>query len=316
MNNAFSKNNSLVLSGRKASNVRSIIYALCLSSPCTTRDLAKFSLQRETTSKAPSSQQEIRNREQMYYKLIQGRMRKKTGRKKGDKYPGLVENGYVIATDEIINKKNKKVNVFTLTFRGLLFALGFNFDVIVIQSFLENNSKNNLLCAYLYLIMKNTSLEFVKKRFLGPVYSLINENRILLDSDLGFYFINISQAIGSSLINEIEQLHENNMKEVNSMIDITEKLMNKTFYDLREFNSWEESIIEHFYKSESDWIFYNKFSDSRDARLLYEVIKSIINGYYFAIGFEAPRKPKNNLSLSSGLKEHRRHKNKVKSKKV
>ena len=77
MNNAFNSDNSLIISGRKVSNVKSIIFALSLSSPATTRDIAKFSLQMETISKAPSKLQEIRIREQVIYKLIQGRMYKK-----------------------------------------------------------------------------------------------------------------------------------------------------------------------------------------------------------------------------------------------
>ena len=40
-------------------------------------------------------------------------------------------------------------------------------------------------------------------------------------------------------------------------------------------------------------------------------MKSIINGYYFAIRFEPPTKPKNRLSLAKGLREHRRRKNEV-----
>ena len=44
-------------------------------------------------------------------------------------------------------------------------------------------------------------------------------------------------------------------------------------------------------------------------------MKSIINGYYFAIGFEPPTKPKNRLSLAKGLREHRRRKNEAKKQK-
>lgn len=321
MNNAFTKYNSSILSGRKASNVRSIIFTLSLSSPCTTRDLAKISLQKETTSKAPSKLQEIRIREQVYYKLIQGRMYKKSGKKKHGKYPGLIENGYVVDADEIINKKNKPVKIFILTFRGWFFALGFNFDSSVIESFLQNNSKHNLLCTYLNQVLKITSPKFIQDIFFHPIYSIIKEGRVLLDRDLGFYFVNISQVIGSTLYEKITQInqdyfatndYEEQLEEINSLIDITENLMNKTFYDLGEFNSWEESIIGYFYKSESSGEYYRKFSDSRDSRLLYEVMKSIINAYYFGMGFEPPRKPKNNLGLPKWLKEHRRRKNRAK----
>lgn len=316
MNNAFTRDNSLILSGRKASNVRSIIYSLSLSSPCTTRDIAKFSLQNERISNAPIKDNESRIREQIYYKLITGRMDKKSGRKKGERYPGLIENGYVVDTGKIINEKNKLVKEYSLTFRGLFFALGFNFDVSMIESFLQKNSKNNLLCAYLNLALKNISPKFIQDVFLHPIYSIIVNNKILLDGDLGFYFVNVSQIIGSTLHERVIQINEkyfatNNyqkhMKEINSLIDVTESLMSKTFYNVGEFNSWDESIIEHFYKSESEWNFYKKFSDDRDSRLLYEIMKSIINGYYFAMGSEAPTKPKNRLSLAKGMTS--RHKN-------
>ena len=319
MNNAFTKYNSVILSGRKASNVRSIIYSLSLSSPCTTRDIAKISLQNETISNASIKDNESRIREQIYYKLITGRMYKKSGRKKGERYPGLIENGYVVDTGKIINEKNKLVKKFTLTFRGLFFALGFNFDVSMIEIFLKNNSKNNLLCAYLNLVLKNTSPKFIQDVFLHPIYSIIVNNKILLDGDLGFYFINISQAIGNSAYVKTSQInqkyldtndYEKHMMEVNNLIDITENLMNKTFFDLREFNAWDESIAEYFYKSELDLEFYKKYSHERDSRLLYEIIKSVYNAFYFAMEFEIP-KPRNKLPLAKGLQDHRRYKKKV-----
>ena len=321
MNNAFTRDNSLILSGRKAHHVKNIIFSLSQSSSATTRDIAKSSFKMETIPDSQITLQEIRIREQVIYKLIQGRMYKKSGKKKRGKYPGLIENGYVIETDEIINSKNKPVKKYSLTFRGLFFALGFNFDVSMIESFLQNNSKNNLLCAYLNLALKNISPKFIQDVFLHPIYSIIVNNKILLDGDLGFYFVNVSQIIGSTLHERVIQINEkyfatNNyqkhMKEINSLIDVTESLMSKTFYNVGEFNSWDESIIEHFYKSESEWNFYKKFSDDRDSRLLYEIMKSIINGYYFAMGSEAPTKPKNRLSLAKGLREHRRRKNRVK----
>lgn len=316
MNNAFTRDNSLILSGRKAHHVKNIIFSLSQSSSATTRDIAKSSFKMETIPDSQITLQEIRIREQVIYKLIQGRMYKKSGKKKRGKYPGLIENGYVIETDEIINSKNKPVKKYSLTFRGLFFALGFNFDVSMIESFLQNNSKNNLLCAYLNLALKNISPKFIQDVFLHPIYSIIVNNKILLDGDLGFYFVNVSQIIGSTLHERVIQINEkyfatNNyqkhMKEINSLIDVTESLMSKTFYNVGEFNSWDESIIEHFYKSESEWNFYKKFSDDRDSRLLYEIMKSIINGYYFAMGSEAPTKPKNRLSLAKGMTS--RHKN-------
>jgi hypothetical protein len=243
-------------------------------------------------------------------------MDKKSGRKKGERYPGLIENGYVVDTGKIINEKNKLVKEYSLTFRGLFFALGFNFDVSMIESFLQKNSKNNLLCAYLNLALKNISPKFIQDVFLHPIYSIIVNNKILLDGDLGFYFVNVSQIIGSTLHERVIQInekyfdtndYEKHMKEIYSLIDVTESLMSKTFYNVGEFNSWDESIIEHFYKSESEWNFYKKFSDDRDSRLLYEIMKSIINGYYFAMGSEAPTKPKNRLSLAKGMTS--RHKN-------
>ncbi|MDC1023667.1 hypothetical protein OAQ83_01075 [Nitrosopumilus sp.] len=316
MNNAFTRDNSLILSGRKAHHVKNIIFSLSQSSSATTRDIAKSSFKMETIPDSQITLQEIRIREQVIYKLIQGRMYKKSGKKKRGKYPGLIENGYVIETDEIINSKNKPVKKYSLTFRGLFFALGFNFDVSMIESFLQNNSKNNLLCAYLNLALKNTSPKFIQDVFLHPIYSIIVNNKILLDGDLGFYFVNVSQIIGSTLHERVIQINEkyfatNNyqkhMKEINSLIDVTESLMSKTFYNVGEFNSWDESIIEHFYKSESEWNFYKKFSDDRDSRLLYEIMKSIINGYYFAMGSEAPTKPKNRLSLARGMTSRRKN---------
>jgi hypothetical protein len=321
MNNAFTNDNSLILSGRKAHHVKNIIFSLSQSSSATTREIAKLSLQMETISNTPRRLKEIVVREQVIYKLIEGRMYNKSGKRKRGKYPGLIENGYVVETEETINEKNKSVKKYTLTFRGWFFALGFNFDISMIESFLQNNSKNNLLCAYLYQVLKVTSIKFIQSIFLHSIHSIIDQGKISLDEDLGFYFVNVSQIIGSTLHERVIQIHEkyfvtNNyqkhMKEINSLIDVTESLMNKTFYNVGEFNSWNESIVEHFYKSESEWNFYKKFSDDRDSRLLYEVMKSIINGYYFAMGFEPPTKPKNRLSLTKELREHRRHKNRVK----
>jgi len=322
MNNAFTKYNSLILSGRKAEHVKNIIFMLSLNSPLTTRDIAKHVLKKESISNAPIKDNESRIREQVYYKLIQGRMYKKSGKKKYDKYPGLIEYGYVIDADEIKNVKNKSVKIFIPTFRGWVFALGFNFDISMIGSFLQNNSKNNLLCAYLNQVLEITSPKFIQDIFFHSIYSIIKEGRILLDRDLGFYFVNISQVIGSTLYERITQInqdhfatndYEKQLEEINSLIDITENLMSKTFYDLREFNSWEESIMGYFYRSESDWDFYKKFSDGRDARLLYEVMKSIINSYYFSMGWDTPNKPKNKLQLSKRLLEHRKLKNKAKN---
>ena len=143
MNNAFTRDNSLILSGRKAHHVKNIIFSLSQYSSATTRDIAKSSFKMETIPDSQITLQEIRIREQVIYKLIQGRMYKKSGKKKRGKYPGLIENGYVIETDEIINSKNKPVKKYSLTFRGLFFALGFNFDVSMIESFLLAITLNN-----------------------------------------------------------------------------------------------------------------------------------------------------------------------------
>jgi len=286
-----------------------LLAGLSLLGPSTTNDVAKFIQPSRLPKNSKIPYKETQTITGNYYNLIRDRPKNNSN----GKSLGLVSSGYIKKTDTKINKKEKKVQLYFLTQKGHFFSIGFNFKKKNLESFLNNASKNNLFFAYIYSIYKNTSEEFVNKIFIEPINNIIKNKKLDLDNEFNFYFVNIAQAIGQSVYEDLDQILKKHIvsKKLQKRIKSFKILIDNTFYvDTYSFE-WEESIIAHYYPNDSEEDFYRKYHDESDSQLLYTIFNSVYSAHHNTLGFGIP-KPKNKLPLPKWLKEHRRYKNKAK----
>lgn len=312
-NNNHTKETSKIMKKKRKTNSLELLAGLSIFGPGTTNDIANFILRKQSRSSHPkiSYREDTQPRQKIYYNLIHDRPRNED---KG-KITGLISDGYIRQTGSKINEKKMDVPLFFLTQKGHFFSIGFKFDDKDFPNFLENASRNNLFFAYVNLIYKKTSSDFVTKIFITPIQDIIKKEKLDLDNEFNFYFVNIAESIGKSVHDEIDNITERyyGTREYTELLEPFDILIDNTFYvDTFSFE-WKESLIEHFYPEDSENLeqeFFRRYRDDSDAQLLYAVFRSVYSAYYWARGFGIPR-PRNKLPLPKWLKEHRKKKNMI-----
>jgi len=260
----------------------------------------------------------VKKRAGVYNKLITGRTEKRKGKARIIKeYPGLISDGYVVKTETITNEKGNKIPTYFLTLKGCFTALGFyNLDI---KKFLEHSSRNHLYFKYIHNILEATNPSFIKEIFTNPVRDYIEKGRINLSlEDIGFYFTIIGEASYNVFFPKTKeltlQLYWNNPKGLKPDqfpgIKEIEKVMDNSYYYERLKVDWEDSVIEKFYKSKSEEIFYRDYCDDLpvlEANLLYRIMTQLHSAYYLSdlyIQPKNPRTPRFKLRRSRALKKH------------
>lgn len=319
--NTYSKRNSVITRGKKARYSIDIIAALALLGPGTTREMAKFIL-----SKMPEYVYEpVRDIESSvlennFRRRIIIKEKKTTGGKKlGKKYPGLIEEGYVVETDTVINSKGIPSKTYFLSLKGCFFALGFNFDKDETLLFLEHASKNHMYFAYINKITKITSYAFVNAIFIRPIRDMIEKERLFLD-DLEFHFSNIEDAHRKACKGFVERYLKYHNPE-NLFLDKLGKniqsMINCTYYDSRFTEDLQNFMTEYLYKSKKEQKFFKNYDNgSLEFILLNQIMKSIHFGYYEAMGLGIPmatqkiptsKEWKKHMKFDTSVKTPRRH---------
>lgn len=330
--NYYQHGSLIINTGKKSRHSLEILASLVLHGPLTTREMAKNILQ--LTKDYPYYHKpkdfDSRKLENIYAKLIEGRLDKKSGRKKlSKKYPGLVEYGYLLETGIHKNEKSKYVKKYFVTLRGCFVALGFDFNDSELTKFLQNTSKNHLFFAYINHILEITSIDFIKQIFIKPIYDLIKKKRINPDDEIEFYFTNIAESIGSIFYNKvtscIEKFHSDsslhNFLDTPGVEEI-EKVMDNNFVRFRKRKDWNESIIDYFYHDSKDVEFYNLYYDEMyrdpvndspfDMNFLFKVMEQLHIAYYGADGIGMVTTVKHHLPRSKTSRRQWYYKNKHK----
>ena len=307
--NHHSKNTSDIFRKKRTENTLNLIHDLSLDGPSTTNEIATTALGRKQRDTKKIMYKEKQIIQRIYYNLIQDRQ-------KYDKYKkvsGLLSTGYIRNTGTKINDKKLKVKLYFLTQKGHFFSFGFNFRGDDFKLFLKHASKNNLFFAYMKSIYEKTSENFVRDIFVIPILEIIDNEKIHLDNNFNFYFVNIAQSIGNSLYKKYYKiLEEDNPKKFEAMLKNIKMLMDNTFYFEPFSNEWIESLVAHYYPNDSKEDFYYRYRNESDSQLLYAVFRAVYLAYYTALGFGVP-KPKRILPIPKGLKEH--YKRKIEQKK-
>ncbi len=147
-----------------------IVLSLAILGPSITSEMEKFVSNSNYYQNNPLQKNTLRNK---YNVIINGRYEKKSGGKKiGKRYPGLIENNYVIQTgDKIV--VTTKTSMYFLSIKGCLFALGFELNNQQLSSLIDNAARNHLFFCFLKQLLEKTSLNFVKDLSLIPIKDLI-----------------------------------------------------------------------------------------------------------------------------------------------
>lgn len=303
-NISYRSSTAPILKGMKKNHIINLIGLLAIHGPSTTRALAKFSLKPFGDRLVD---EELRPREQVYYKLIVGR--RKSG---GGWLPGLVSTGYITGVGKSSNAKNNIVNHYFLTLKGCLLALGYQFNDKDLNSFIIYASVYHLFFAYLRVILQKTSMRFVRLIFIEPIQKMIERGKISLDDDISEYFDFIATQIEKSLFentqynldkHEKNPLHKSKYREFLNQVDTLAK---NTWYVTNKREEWINNMIDLYYPTDLAQKFYHPYSEQPlDYRLLYKVMRAVHVTYYGFKGF-IPLKHVQNLKLSqkkSGYKK-------------
>ena len=307
--NICKKENSVILQGKKSRHLIEIMAILALNGHSTTREMAKFVLEKLPNYEyRPPRNKESSILEKQYYRLLNGIEKKKTGGKKSnERYPWPLEKGYVSKTQIMKNEKNRHVQKYFLTLKGCFFALGFNFDKYETVKFLENAARNHLFFAYVLQIIKNTSYSFTKKIFLKPISDMIKDENIHLDKDISFYFSNIAEVIGRSLIKFGSDLENFKDPEHDKKERYVKEIERWTFYDDRPTHDWPHVMTDIFYPDDDDYEFFEKYAHrGSELNLLYKVMQKIHLVYFGYEGNYIPRTTQR-IPSSKSWKEYQKY---------
>lgn len=314
--NHFPSKTIFVNKGKKSRHSLQLIAVLALNGPSTTRDMAKFVIKsspKYTHSKL--NNREISKVEQTFARLIEGRLEKITGRRKSRKfYPGLRKFDYVKIIEKGKNSKNNDAIKYSLSFRGFLFALGFNFKGKDLEKFLCNVRKNHLFFAYVENIAKDTTYNFARKIFLDPIYEIIKNEIMQIDKDPVFYFSIFAENIGRSLNNLSKDIIQNYNKKKGRELEQNAEIIKKwTYYDDRPTHDWHHSMLDVFYPNVKDWEFFdNHASVGMEVNLLYKIMQKVHLVYFGTGGGFIPRTTQK-IPYSTRWKEHQKYNSEYKN---
>lgn len=311
----FTRKTAPILIGKKRKHASDVIAALALLGPSTTREIARFVLSKTPDYEfKPVRGNDAMVREQIFYNLLHGRLRKN---RSDEKYLGLITEKYVVNVGTKLNEKKKNVSLYSLTLKGCFFALGFEFTDGELTSFIKNASKNHIYFAYINSILQNTSISFVKQIFTRPIQQLIKKYRISLYDDIQFYFSNIAEAteyeLHYKMIGALEfwpmynrEKYSQKFKELQAKKEI-EIIMDNTFYSEKERDfDWIDRMINYFYPTNDEREFYEMYFDGQiDINLLYKTMRTIHFAYFKAHGLgRIPRQTNRLPPHSKSWNEH------------
>ena len=301
-----------IYGGKKRKHVMEIILVLSMIGKSTTHEIAEHALSIDSKFKAVHKipYHNIRNRAGVY------RTEYIKEEDKEKKYDGLITQGYVIQTGTKLNKKRKKIPLYSLTLQGCFVALGFKH--IKLRTFIDIASRNHLFFGFLKTIMDVTSFTFINEFFIKPMRSDIEKGRISFENEkISYYFNQIAEIIGNVLINKffklLQQYNEDDVKikyiNFPGISDI-ETLIDNIYYYERPKSDWEDSLIEKYYSDPDEETFYREYCDyDIEQHLVYRVMRNIHFNYCHTLGITPiPRKPRNKLLRSKQWKEHKRFK--------
>jgi len=306
--------------GKKNKNAMDIIAGLALNGKSDTYELAKYVIHKDKDyiHAVMKISNVTRTRGNVFHKLIEGRLEKRTGRKKiPTPYLGLVEEGFVFEFEKQLNSKNKFIPKYYLTLKGCILALGFKFDDDELKIFIENASKNYIVFAYLNMILFNTSMKFIRDIFITPLQIKIKQKYFNLDLDIRFYFSNIAELSEYSLVRKFKNLITRYYKENRDMntsreYQYIEKMIDCTKYYEKRPKDYEDRLVEFYFPNEDDAGVYGEHSEKNDFKLLYKVMRSIHYGYFTANNHILTPTPRKKLPMSKELRRHKKYKKRSK----
>jgi hypothetical protein len=303
--NSFNSKVIFVNKGKKNKHSLQILAALALNGPSTTREIAKFVIKQSNDYPYWNPRnQHSRVLEQMFLRLIEGRQRKTTGKKKSlEMYPSLESNHYV---RKVRKEKKSDSNQYMLTLKGFLFALGFNFEGKDMEDFLHNARRNHLFFAYIENIAKESSYNFAKKIFLDSLYEIIKNEIVSIDKDISFYFSIFAEGIGQQLNKQVEEMLKSIGKDRVQKIQNSTVIENWTYYDDRPTSDWHDSMLDIFYPDNVDSDFFEDHAQmGMEINLLYKIMQKVHLVFFGYGGRNIPRRTQN-IPYSSKWKEYQK----------
>ena len=286
----YSKDTSIICQkGKGRKRAFEIIASLAMLGPSTTSEMEEFVLKSNYYRNKPERKNTLRDE---YNRIIKDRFELKSGKKKlGKRFPGLIENHYVVKTKSKLIVK-KKTDTYFLTLKGCFFVLGFDLSDVQLVGFIRNASRNHLFFNFLKLVHEKISLEFVKDVFLFPIKDLIERKRIDLDDEMYLNFGIVADIIGITLYERRKFLFVSVKNFWNdSRFKQIEELRKMIIYDQNPREYWYESVVEFFYNNDDSLEFYDDFSENRfEMSLFNKVMYQLLRGYHEAVPEDIPMK--------------------------
>ena len=237
-----------------------VITALSFLGNATATDISMFMLKERSGSQKMPTRSAIRE----LRGIIKNRFRKRS-----EKNPGLVDQGFILETGISDTKNNPPI--YALTFRGCFLVLGFNINDGHLRKFISKSAKHSLVFAYIHSVTQETSLGLTKKIFINPMRELIGKGMVPLDDDFKLSVPTISAHCGNIFQNFIEKNLNN--KTVNDIGKIHE-------LSLSEEPDWYQEAIDRFFPEDDERKDYlQTYHDDDDMRLCFNLQRSIISAH-------------------------------------
>ena len=298
-NNEFPYGIIPIFVGKKRKHVMDLLSALELRGLSTTSEIARFVIESHYTQGQIKAMGKnlVRRRGHYYWNHLHGFEKKKIGKKKVGSYDGLLEKNYV----KIVRMEKPNVGIYFPTLLGHLVSLGYVYDDDEIQEFIKNASSNSIYFAFLYDIMNKISLDFVKELFLEPIKKMIRQNRIRFDDDYRLNFDIIANATALKTHQTIgmswQEIYSYDPKTDKHLVEADHNLLKQldiliqnTWFDLQANSKWEGQMIELYYPTYNQRMFYAQHSDLSDMQLLYKVMREIHTNFYGNYNSKVPVK--------------------------
>jgi len=294
-----------VFEGKKRKHVMDLLSALELCGQATTSEIARYAIEYHYSKGEVEKLGKffLKRRGHYYWNHLHGFEKKKIGKKKVGTYDGLLEKGYV----KIVEMKKPNVGIYFPTLLGHLVSLGYSYNYTQTVAFIKNASTNSLYFAFLNDIMNKTSYDFLNELFLNPIKKMIQQNRIRFDDDFRLNFDIIANATAIKIMEIIQRswidMYSKEPKVVeqeeaeHKLLKQLDVLINNTWFDLEANSKWEGQLMNLYYPTVKQQIFYSQHSDFSDKNLIYKVMREIHVNYYGAYNDPVPKKYKQKFPL-------------------
>lgn len=304
-----------IFHGKKRKNVVDLLAILELNGVATTTEMAKFAIESHYSRGqiADLEKNFVRRRSNYFWNHLHGYVKNQNSKKKMGAYKGLLKQGYV----KIIDSPKENVHTYFPTLSGHLVALGYVFNEPEMYKFIKNASANSLYFVFLLDIIHKTSMEFFKELFWKPIKNMIKRRRIQFYDDYRLNFDLIASATALRMIQIIQRSWEEwayppktnkqTIQRDQMFLKQIDTLVKNTWFDLHADSKWVGRLVELYYPTDEQRMFYEKHSDSADAQLIYKVMREIHVNYYHSHRVKVPVKYVQKFPLP--LKRNRKKKN-------